>query len=167
MARFEIDGMDEIIDKMKSMQMLTGKVAETMLMAAAAEVREAWRESAEEHAHRNTGQMIASIGYPRKPTAASDSLTIDIYPQGKNTGGVRNAEVAFVLHYGTSKMPGSRWVDDADSKSGPRVTAAMTRIWDTYLETGTVPAVEVPSWTAERRAAKANAPRSKSTRFRD
>ena len=138
----------------------------------AAEARQIWMESAAQTAElegvtAKQRSREASIGYPRKPTAASDSLAIDIYPQGKNTGGVRNAEVAFVLHYGTSKMPGSRWVDDADSKSGPRVTAAMTRIWDTYLETGTVPAVEVPSWTAERRAAKANAPRSKSTRFRD
>lgn len=155
MARFEIQGMDEIIDQMKSMQLLTGKVAETMLMAAAEDVREAWRESAEEHGHRDTGQMIAAIGYPRKPSAASDALAIDIYPQGTNTGGVRNAEVAFVLHYGTSKMPGSGWVDDADAKSGPRVTATMASIWSNYIQTGELPTINRPNVTQERKAAKA------------
>ena len=141
MARFEIQGMDEIIDKMKSMQMLTGPVAQAMLMTAAEDVKEAWRESAEEHEHRDTGDMINSIGYPRTPKAASDALFIDIYPQGKNRGGVRNAEVAFVLHYGTSKMPGSGWVNDADAKSGPRVTQTMQQIWNAYIETGQLPGI--------------------------
>lgn len=156
MARFEIQGMDEIIDQMRSMQLLTGRVAETMLMAAAEDVREAWRESAEEHGHRDTGQMIAAIGYPRKPSAASDALAIDIYPQGKNTGGVRNAEVAFVLHYGTSKMPGSGWVDDADAKSGPKVTATMESIWSNYIRTGELPTITSPNLSKERKAAKSN-----------
>lgn len=142
MARFEVEGMDEIIRQMKSMQQLTGKVAEAMLMAGAKEVQEAWRESAEKHQHRDTGQLIESIGYPRKPKAASDLLSIDIYPQGKNDRGIRNAEVAFVLHYGTRKMPGSGWVDDADAISGPRVTSAMQRIWTAYLETGEVPTLQ-------------------------
>lgn len=142
MARFEVEGMDEIIRQMRSMQQLTGKVAEAMLMAGAEEVREAWRESAEKHKHRDTGQLIESIGYPRRPKAASDMLSIDIYPQGTNDRGIRNAEVAFVLHYGTTKMPGSGWVDDADTISGPRVTSAMQRIWAEYLETGKVPTLQ-------------------------
>lgn len=142
MARFEVEGMDEIIRQMRSMQQLTGKVAEAMLMAGAEEVREAWRESAEKHKHRDTGQLIESIGYPRKPKAASDMLSIDIYPQKKNDRGIRNAEVAFVLHYGTTKMPGSGWVDDADTISGPNVTSAMQRIWAEYLETGKAPTLQ-------------------------
>ena len=142
MARFEVEGMEEIIKQMKSMQQLTGKVAEAMLMAGAEEVREAWRESAEKHKHRDTGQLIESIGYPRKPKAASDMLSIDIYPQKKNDRGIRNAEVAFVLHYGTRKMLGSGWVDDADAISGPKVTSAMQRIWAEYLETGKVPTLQ-------------------------
>jgi hypothetical protein len=154
MARFEIQGMDEIIDQMKSMQLLTGKVAEAMLMAAAEDVRVAWRESAEEHGHRDTGQMIASIGYPRKPTAASDALAIDIYPQGKNTGGVRNAEVAFVLHYGTRKMPGSGWVTDADAKSSPKVTATMAEIWSNYIRTGELPTISRQNAAQERKKAR-------------
>lgn len=157
MARFEIQGMDEIIDQMRSMGELTGKVAATMLMAAAEDVRQAWRESAEEHGHRDTGQMIAAIGYPRQPTAAGDALSIDIYPQGKNTGGVRNAEVAFVLHYGTSKMPGSGWIDDADKKSGPKVTNTMASIWSNYLSTGQLPTIQPPNMAAERREAKGRA----------
>ena len=139
MARFDVEGMDEIIRQMKAMGEMTGQAAAAMLMAGAKEVQEAWREAAEEHGHRDTGQMIESIGFAKRPKTAGDMLYIDIYPQGKNSGGVRNAEVAFVLHYGTSKMPGSGWIDDADRISGPRVTSAMETIWAEFLATGKVP----------------------------
>lgn len=167
MARFEITGMDEIIDQMKSMQMLTGEVAESMLMAGAEEVRSAWRESAEEHGHRDTGQMIASVGYARKPKAASDALSVDIYPQGTRPGGVRNAEVAFVLHHGSGKLQASHWVDDADAAAGPRAEGAMVHVWDVFIQTGQTPPVQIPNWTTERRAARAEAESRRSPRFRD
>lgn len=136
MARFHTEGIDEIIHELTMMGEATGDVADQMLMEAAAEVRECWRESAEKHKHRDTGDMIDSIGYPRKPRTVAGVRRIDIYPQGKDRKGVRNAAKAFVLHYGTSKMPGSRWVDYADELSGPRVEAAMTRIFDEFIEKG-------------------------------
>lgn len=169
MARFEVQGLEEIIEQMRQMGQMSGAVAEAMLMAGAEQVRQAWRASAESHGHRDTGQMIASIGYPRQPTNAGDVMSIDIYPQGTNTNGVRNAEVAFVLHYGTRKRPGTRWIDEADERAGPMVQAAMEGIWSRYVETGTVPVVVVPNWHAERRAAGAagRARHGARKRFRD
>lgn len=138
MARFDTTGMDEIVREMQRMGEQTGDVAEAMIMTGAAYVREAWRQAADEYDHRVTGDMIDSINYARTPTDLGSSLSIDIYPQGKDHKGVRNAEKAFILHYGSSKLKGSRWVDRADEISDATVVPAMTRVWETYLETGQI-----------------------------
>lgn len=153
MARFVTTGLDRVIQEMEARQELSGKVAEVMLMSAAADVRAAWQEAAQRHGHKDTGRLIASIGYPRKPRDAGGVLSIDIYPQGTDGGGrhgkpVRNAEKAFILHYGTSKRPGSHWVDTADTLAGPRVQKTMASIWDSFLATGKVPGVAVANWHA-------------------
>lgn len=132
MARFNTSGLDGVLAEMKREGELVGLAADAMLLAGAEQVKEAWRRSAEEHGHRDTGALIDSIGYPRKPKQAGDVRSIDIYPQGKDAKGVRNAEKAFVLHYGTSKMKGSGWVDDADKYSEETAIPAMIQVWENY-----------------------------------
>lgn len=134
MARFDVSGLDETIEEMKRLGQMTGRTADAMLMAGAEEVRKAWRQSAEEHRHRDTGDMIASIGFQRTPKDVGSIRTIDIYPQGKDKRNIRNAEKAFILHYGTTKIRGSRWVDDADKISEQTVVPAMIRVWEQFLQ---------------------------------
>lgn len=134
MARFDVSGLDETIEEMKRLGQMTGRTVDAMLMAGAEEVRKAWRQSAEEHRHRDTGDMIASIGFARKPKEIGSIRTIDIYPQGKDKRNIRNAEKAFILHYGTTKIRGSRWVDDADKISEQTVVPAMIRVWEKFLQ---------------------------------
>lgn len=134
MARFDVSGLDETIEEMKRLGQMTGQTADAMLMAGAEEVRKAWRQSAEEHRHRDTGDMIASIGFSRKPKEIGSIRTIDIYPQGKDKRNIRNAEKAFILHYGTTKIRGSRWIDDADKTSEQTVVPAMIRVWEQFLQ---------------------------------
>ena len=146
MARFKSEGLDGIIEQMKTLGELSGEAADEMLLAAAEEVKQAWKTAAKRHRHKLTGQLIESIGYPRKPKTVKDIRTIDIYPQGKSTytigkdgkryprkKPVRNAEVAFVLHYGTSKNPGTHWIDTADDLSAEPVRTAMDRVWEDFL----------------------------------
>lgn len=137
MARFVTDGLDAIIDDMNRLGESSGETAQRMLLAGAAVVREAWREAAEAHDHRVTRDMIESIGYPREPKTAGDVMWIDIYPQGRDRKGIRNAEKAFILHYGSRKLPASRWVDDADARSSETVVPAMATIWDEFLQNQT------------------------------
>lgn len=134
MARFDMSGLVPIIDEMQALGEESGAVANEMIMAGAEAVKQAWRRSAEEHGHRDTGEMIEAIGYPRGPQTIGDALTIDIYPQGKDHKGVRNAEKAFVLHYGTSKLPASYWVDTADAYSEQTAVPAMAEIWDKFIQ---------------------------------
>ena len=149
MAKFDVSGMDELLADMKRQGELAGETADKMLMAAAEEVKEAWRDEATRRDFHDIGDMIESIGYSRKPKTAGDVRTIDIYPQGKDKKGVRNAEKAFVLHYGRKGsgnkprrgkkfsgpgIPATHWVDSAEDNAGPRALAAMERIWDEHLK---------------------------------
>ena len=150
MARFEVEGLDFIIEDMKRHGELAGETAQEMLMAGAEEVKQAWKDEAERRQFKDTKAMIDSIGFPMSTKRASDILSIDIYPQGKDARGVRNAEKAFILHWGTNSkstrrrkakkkfsgpgIPRTLWGDDADRASGPRVMDAFTRIWDEFLK---------------------------------
>ena len=134
MARFEMDGFDELLAEMKQLGELSGDVADEMLIAGAEEVKKAWKESALRHGHKDTRDMIDSIDYSRKPKTASDIRSIDIYPKGKDRKGVRNAEKAFILHYGKKGKPASQWVDDAEKRAEPAALAVMTEIWEKHLE---------------------------------
>lgn len=150
MARFEVEGIDIIVEDMKRKGELAGETAQEMLMAGAEEVKQAWKGEAERRKFRDTSAMINSIGFPRSVKRASDIMSIDIYPQGKDKKGTRNAEKAFILHWGTTShaaqkrrkkkkfsgpgIPRTLWVDDADKAAGPRVMEVYTRIWDEFLK---------------------------------
>lgn len=145
MARFRSEGLDALIVDLDKMGQTTGELAERILYAGAEQIKRAWKRAAEIHRLKLTGQMINSIGYPRKPKKVSDVLSIDIYPQGYSTyteangkryvrkKPVRNAEVAFINHYGTSRNPGTFFVDTADDLSGPLVEEACLKVYDEWL----------------------------------
>lgn len=154
MARLEITGLDELAREMAKRGEHVGAVADAMLLAAAEIARQSWQESAEKHGHKDTGQMIASIGYPRKIKEIGGAKGVDIYPQGKDYKGVRNAEKAFILHYGTKRIPGSHWVDDANAIAGPKIATTMRSIWDEYIQTGNIRTITPGKWSKERKTAK-------------
>lgn len=134
MARFDTSGFADLIKEMKDLGELSGEVADDMLLAGAEEVKAAWKQSAEEHELRDTGDMIDSIGYARKPKSINGIREIDIYPQGTDRKGVRNAEKAFILHYGTSSVEATEWVDRADELSAEPAERAMRKIWENELD---------------------------------
>lgn len=137
MARFDTAGLDELLSDMKRHGELLGETADKMLMAGAEEVKAAWESAIELEGLVDTGDMLRSVGYARKPRTAGDIRIIDIYPQGKDRKGMRNAEKAFVNHYGTSGEKGvkaTHFVDIADELSSEGVMEAYERIWDEYLK---------------------------------
>ena len=137
MAQFSTDGIDSIAEEMAWMGEAAGEIADEMLLAGAEEVKRAWQETAERHGYRETGDMIESIRADKAPKSdANDVRRISVYPRGEDRKGVRNAEKAFLLHYGTSKIHGSHWVDEADQDAGPMVQDVFEKIWDRHLKGG-------------------------------
>lgn len=129
MARFDTSGLDDLFAEMAREGELVGETADEMLIAGADIVRDAWRYSALSHGHIDTGDMFDSITYSKEPKTVKDIRNIDIYPQGTDSKGVRNAEKAFITNYGTSKKPGSHWVDDADKMSAEPIKQKFEEIW--------------------------------------
>lgn len=141
MARMDTDGLDDMIREMQRMGQDTGEVADVMVTAAVQEISAAWKESAEAHGLIDTGAMLESIGYPDPPVHSGTGTYRDVYPQGKDRKGTRNAEKAFVLNYGTSRIKPTHWVDEAEEAAGPRVQKRLEELWGQFLETGRVPAI--------------------------
>jgi hypothetical protein len=156
MARLELTGFDDVLAEMKRMGELSGDVADMMLMAGAEKAKEAWKQTAKSYAPqlRDSGDMIESIGFANSPKTIGDLRTIEVYPQGKDRDGVRNAHKAFILHYGTpgsasknaqrkrekkDKFPGpgipaTQWVDKVVKSAEAPVVEAMMAIWDEHLK---------------------------------
>lgn len=132
MARMDTTGLDDLINEMQRLGQDEGPVVDEMLDAAAGIIREHWKETAKDHGHVDTGAMVESVDFTVK--GKSRALYRDIYPQGKDAKGVRNAEKAFILHYGKHNMPGSYWVDEAEMKAGPEAIEACQDIWDRFLQ---------------------------------
>lgn len=134
MARFDTSGLEDIVNEMTRMGENVGPVAEEMCMAAVEEIRDSWKKTAEEYGFRATGDMINSIGFGATPIRAGAVICNDVYPMGKDSKGVRNAEKAFILHYGSSRIPASYWVDEADAASAAPVAERIEGIWDRFIE---------------------------------
>lgn len=134
MARFHTEGLDDIIDDMAAMGESTGELAYEMLFAGAEEVKKAWKTSIRMHKHIDTGAMLDSVDYSRKVKQIGDIKSVDIFPQGKDKKGTKNAQKAAILHHGTSNKPGTHFVDDADDIAGPIVETRLRDIFDNWLK---------------------------------
>lgn len=134
MAMLDTSGINDIIKQMEQLGELTGTAADEMLIAGAEVVKKEMKQAASEAGLRDTGEMIDSIGYSKKPKKVNDVKSIDIYPQGVNRKGVRNAYVLFVHNYGTSRFKGTRCVEVAIARSTPKVESAMREKWNQKLK---------------------------------
>lgn len=138
-ATIDTSGLDDLYNEMRRMGENAGPVVQAMVEEGANIIRDEWKASAERHGHRDTGAMIESVGFPKPVQTYSDVSFRDIYPIGKDKRKTRNAEKAFVLNYGTSRIRPSYWVAEAEEAAGPKVQARLQEIWDEYLESGTIP----------------------------
>ena len=143
MAGFDASGLDELIRDMTRLGQRTGAMAQAMTQEAGNEIAASWRREAEKRKFRKSGAMIESIGTPEgvQSFGSGGTVYVDVYPQGKDKKGTRNAEKAFILHYGTKHIQPSYWADAANDAAEPVVGEKLEEMWGNYLETGTVPAV--------------------------
>ena len=60
--------------------------------------------------------------------------TAEVYPQGKDRKGVRNAEKAFLLHYGWGQKNGDHFVDQIEREAEEPAVEAMEAVMDRYVK---------------------------------
>ena len=133
MAQFNTSGIKELINQMQRMGLGISAVGKEMCMAAAEEIKLGWQKSAYEHGLHDTGAMIASINYPNAPSEVGGMMYIDVYPQGTDARGVRNATKAFILHYGSSRIQPTYWTDHGNDYASQTIPGTLQGIWEKYL----------------------------------
>ena len=130
MAKMEFSGTEEVMEALsRELERLERKATE-MLGEAGQVVVQAWQDTITEHGHVETGAMRDSVRASRV-SRKGEAYTTSIYPHGKDARGTGNAEKAFILHYGTSRINGDHFVDDAEARAEDAANAAMERIWNT------------------------------------
>lgn len=136
MARFDGEGFDELIATMQQDQGLFEKYADDVLLAGAEVVKESWQSAIEQHGLVDTGDMLASVAPGKIETDANGVKNVEVYPQGTDRKGVRNAEKAYVNHYGSSSIKATHFVDDAESNAEEAAVEAMASVWYQKIEEG-------------------------------
>ena len=112
MANFHVQGIDDLAKGLKLLGQETGPMAEDMLRAGAVIMIGTWNR-----------------------------VIIQVYPQGKDKDGTRNAEKAFLLHYGwksnaATKGPwvGDHFVNEIEDQGTPKAIEAMEFIMNKQIE---------------------------------
>ncbi len=126
------DMIDDITNELRQLgEDVDGELGQDMLDEGAEIIEFNWIKSIKNHNHIDTGDMVNSVKVAKGTKAKRFR---DIYPQGKDGKGVRNAEKAFILHYGKSGVNGTRFVDEAEANADAECAVAMQRKLDEYIE---------------------------------
>lgn len=131
MAKFNVVGLDDIQDAMLRREAATVEAVPEMLKAGGAVMQKAQKDeiSATFKSKRSTGDMARSI-VVSKIKEIDGGKRVEVYQDGKDRHGVRNATKAFVLQYGRKNMPARPWFTAANTKAADEVNAEMRRVWE-------------------------------------
>ena len=150
MAKLGTTGINETVESLKQMGFYTEEMAERMVEIGATVTADAWKEVIQERRHIVNGDMLQSVEPTSVTRYGNGNPYADVYPQGVDRNGVRNAEKAFMLHYGwkagvasrdhkkskgaKGAYKGDHFVDEAERRADQRIEDAMDTFGDQYME---------------------------------
>lgn len=134
MASFNVTGIESIIRDLQRMGDEAQGVAEKMLFAAADVVVWHWQSAIQSAGHIDTGDMLMSVRADKGVKSSGGVMQITVYPRGSDHTGTRNAEKAFIAHYGRTRQRGSAFVDKANEAAQGPAWSAMESIWDQFIQ---------------------------------
>ena len=131
MAKFNVVGLDDIQERMLRREKATEEAVPEMLKAGGAVMQEAQKHEllSTFRSDRSTGDLAASI-VVSKVKEKDGGKMVEVYPDGVDRHGVRNATKGFVLQYGRKNMPARPWFTAANTKAADAVTDEMRRVWE-------------------------------------
>lgn len=135
MAKFDTQGLNEVAAFMLKQDEATLKVVPEMLKAGGEIIKKAQQTeiNAMFNSDRSTGALKESIKVSDVKNGENGSKKVEIYPDGKDKHGVRNATKGFVLNYGRSNMPARPWFTAAMNTAADKATEAMRKVWEGRL----------------------------------
>lgn len=130
MARISVNGFELVEDQLSRMgRPMIRKIVEAGADAAAKRMA----ENTEKRRHVRTGDMMNSIG-PNEYREWFGGGSMDVYPQGDDRYGIRNATKAYVINYGKGRKTtkrgkanrtGDKFITGDESKAEEIVVQAM------------------------------------------
>lgn len=143
MARLEVSGLDDLTVYLKQQEQLTGQMARDMLDSGADVLVKVWKNKIKKKNYIDSGDMLKSVKAKKTKEGDDGFLEKTVYPQGKDKRGTRNAEKAFLLHYGwktnaatNGPHDGDHFVDEIEQEAAPNVVSAMEQTMADYLKKG-------------------------------
>lgn len=148
MARIKSDGLEEMARVLKGLSAAINNAQPQIMEAGAKVLVDEWKAVIQEKSHVDTGDMRDSVA-ATQPKEIAGGYAVEVYPQGTDRKGVRNAEKAFLLHYGwkankkkkrkTSRQDsnGDHFVDEIESRGGARAVEAMQAELNQIVEKNT------------------------------
>lgn len=132
MANFISTGMTDVIDRLDRMVGASEGMKKEMLESAANVYVDTWKRVIRAKGHVRSGDMAESVGAVFSEDAGAG--TAEVYPLGKDRKGVRNAEKAFLLHYGWGRKKGDHFVDQIEREAVEPAVKAMEAVMDRYVK---------------------------------
>lgn len=147
MAKFSFNGMDEISASFEQLSRLTDDDKMSVIMPAAQLLLQRQKEKILSLFTQRTGDLANSLTIEKR--SGEDGVFAYIFPKGKHRGsstgkrrGKRrsngkysgtNAEVAYILEYGSPRISATHWLENANEEAEDEVVSAQQAAWDDLL----------------------------------
>jgi hypothetical protein len=148
-ARFQSVNVDEMARELSRLGQVTAPMAREMVAEGAKVLVGTWKSVIRELKHVDTGDMADSV-QADEPAQQGGATVAEIYPRGVDRKGVRNAEKAFLLHYGwqagkaargkkkskgrKDTHTGNHFVDTVEQECADAVDYAMESVMNRYMK---------------------------------
>ena len=144
MAGFSFNGLDDISASIEQLSKLTDEDKVSILAPSARLLLQRQKEKISQLFRRRTGDLEESLVIEQRQSDEGPSLYL--YPKGKHRGsstgkrkGKRrsngkysgtNAEVAYILNYGSPRIKATHWLENANEETEAEVMASQQAAWD-------------------------------------
>lgn len=148
MASFSFNGADTLSASFEEMANLTDEERMSVIMPGARLLLERQRAKILSLFKRRTGALADSLDIQER--SDENGVYAHIYLKGKHPGSGRgkrlkkgksagkysgtNAEVGYILEYGSPRIAASHWMETANEESADDVAAAQQESWNELLD---------------------------------
>lgn len=148
MAKFSFNGMDEISASFDQLAKLTDEDKMSVIMPGARILMERQREKILSMFTQRTGDLANSLTIQERngDNGAYARIFLKGNHRGSSTGKRKrkngrsngkhsgtNAEVAYILNYGSSRIRASHWMEYANEEAEEEVVAAQQTAWNDLI----------------------------------
>lgn len=141
MATCRVDGVELLEAQLAKLE--RGTIKRIVMAGAQAAMQEMIANTLEREHVGETGDMMRSIG-PNEYREWLNGGSVEVYPQGDDSRGTRNATKAYVINYGRGKRPttkrgtrnrtGDKFITGNERKTEAAVQAAMQAESDRLMD---------------------------------